>query len=275
MEKTIQHIVWIKLYHGVTDELEYTVDINGKIQDIGLWRTVINGYPYKSMAELGVADLDEAFTATKQAVYCYLFENEPEDYEAIGEAGERTLNALKNIVSSAQSSTEMPNDPACDLVPESSEWQEDEANNEFVSKVYYIKSDSTYADYEITINDGMPEGGKITKLDGIESTKFSSKEKFKIMLPKEKLIEDGEFTLSVKTEVKTKPVLYGASPNAEWQNYALSAYMLEDAEATFKDNYKKIEKPEVPEEPKKPEKPTVPEAKKTPDEIKILPVTGM
>ena len=275
MGKTIRHIVWTKLYHGVTDELEYTVDVNGKIQDIGLWRTVINGYPYKSLAELGVSDIDEAFTATKQAVYCYLFENEPEDYEAIGEAGERTLNALKSIVSNAQNSTEIPQNPACEIVQESTEWHEDESNNDYISKIYYIKSDSTYVDYGITVNDGMPEGGKITKLNGTESTNFSSKEKFKIMLPKKQLTKDGEFNLNIKTEVRTKPVLYGASPNAEWQNYALSAYILEDTEANFKDTYTKIEKPEIPEEPNKPEKPLASESKKTNNEIKILPVTGM
>ena len=262
MGKTIRHIVWTKLYHGVTDELEYTVNVNGKIQDIGLWRTVINGYPYKSLAELGVSDIDEAFTATKQAVYCYLFENEPEDYEAIGEAGERTLNALKSIVSNAQNSTEIPQNPACEIVQESTEWHEDESNNDYISKIYYIKSDSTYVDYGI-------------KLNGTESTNFSSKEKFKIMLPKKQLTKDGEFNLNIKTEVRTKPVLYGASPNAEWQNYALSAYILEDTEANFKDTYTKIEKPEIPEEPNKPEKPLASESKKTNNEIKILPVTGL
>ena len=65
------------------------------IQDVGLWRRIVNGYPYKSIQELGVANKEEAFTATKQAVYCYLHENTPEDYEPIGEAGQRTLNALK------------------------------------------------------------------------------------------------------------------------------------------------------------------------------------
>lgn len=276
MGKIIQHIAWIKLYHGVTDELEYTVAVNGKIQDIGLWRTVINGYPYKSLEELGVADIDEAFTATKQAVYCYLFENTPEDYDAIGEAGERTLNALKKIVSDAQNSTETVVEPTVEVIPENEEWIEDEENNKYVSKTYYIKSSTSHVDYDITITDGMPEGGKLTKLDGTESTKFSNKEKFKIILPKDKLKKDGEFTLDIKTEVKTKPVLYGASPNADWQNYALTAYVLEDAESTFKDTYTKIEEPEKPSEPEKPTTPEKPlEPEKPTERVKILPVTGM
>ena len=32
----------------------YTVSVNSMIQDVGLWRRIINGYPYKSLEELGV-----------------------------------------------------------------------------------------------------------------------------------------------------------------------------------------------------------------------------
>ena len=49
---------------------------------------------------------EEAFTATKQAVYCYIHGNNPEDYGAIGEAGARTLRAMKNIINNAQNSSE-------------------------------------------------------------------------------------------------------------------------------------------------------------------------
>ena len=76
------------------------------IKDVGLWRIIINGYPYKSLEELGVANKEEAFTATKQAVYCYIHGNQLQDYEAIGEAGERTLNAMHKIVNAAQNSNE-------------------------------------------------------------------------------------------------------------------------------------------------------------------------
>ena len=34
----------------------YTVSVNSMIQDVGLWRRIINGYPYKSIEELGVAN---------------------------------------------------------------------------------------------------------------------------------------------------------------------------------------------------------------------------
>ena len=84
----------------------YDVSINSAIKDVGLWRRIINGYPYKTIKELGVENKEEAFTATKQAIYCYIHGNNPEDYGAIGTAGQRTLNAMKNIINNAQNSNE-------------------------------------------------------------------------------------------------------------------------------------------------------------------------
>lgn len=268
-----------KKLSGVSDELEYTVSTTTRINDIGLWRTVINGYPYKSLEELGVANIDEAFTATKQAVYCYLYENTPDDYEAIGEAGERTLNALKKIVSDSQNSTETMHTNNAQINAENEKWIDDEKDNKYISKIYSVKSNANFENYEIAIKGTLPKESKITNLDGTETTKFSRDDKFKIMLLKEYLDEDGSFTLNLKTELKTKPVLYGASPNADWQNYALTAYMFEDASNEYIDTYEKIEKPKEPEIQKTPEIPKTAEnpkiQKEKPEEVKILPITGM
>ena len=254
---------------GVTDEVSYSVNPSNAINDLGLWRVIINGYPYKTIDELGVATKEEAFTATKQAVYCYLYEeNSPEDYEAIDdEGGLRTLNALNQILTNAANSTEVPGQNEISIEPESEEWTEDAQDSNYVSKIYSLNSRVKHAEYEITISEEAPEGTKITSVDGDEVTKFSSNDKFKIMLPKDKLTSDGSFTLNIQTEVKTKPVIYGAAPNADVQNYALTAYMYEDATCTYEDTYTKIEKPKE-EVPKK-------EMPEQPKEAKILPVTGM
>ena len=261
-----------KTLKGISDELTYSVGINNKIQDIGLWRVIINGYPYKSVSELGVANEQEAFTATKQAIYCYLFENTPGDYEAIGEAGQRTLNALNMIVASGQNSTEIQETNTIKIKTEDEEWKEDESDTNYVLKTYSVVSELSHLDYEVSLGENVPKGTKLTKNDGTESTYYSNKESFTIKLLKDNLIEDGEFSFEVKTEVKTKPVIYGASPNGEWQNYALTGYMYEDSQIKYVDTYKKIEKPE---EPEKPEKPIATKVDEPNEEVKILPVTGM
>ena len=66
-----------------------------------MWRYLINGYPYKTIEQLGCATKEEAFTATKQAIYCYIHGNDINDYEPIGEAGVRTINAMKQIIANA------------------------------------------------------------------------------------------------------------------------------------------------------------------------------
>ena len=267
-----------KTLKGVSDELSYSVGINNKIQDIGLWRMIINGYPYKSISELGVANEQEAFTATKQAIYCYLFENTPGDYEAIGEAGQRTLNALNMIVANGQNSVETQESNVIKIKTEDEEWQEDKSDLNYVLKTYSVVSELSHLDYEVKLGKNVPEGTILTKNDGTESGKFSEKESFTIKLLKENLTEDGEISLEIKTQVKTKPVIYGASPNGEWQNYALTGYMYEDSQITYIDTYKKIEKPEEPEEPEeseKPEKTITPKVDEPVKEVKILPVTGM
>ena len=96
-----------KTKQGVTNDLSYSVSVNNAITDVKLWRIIINGYPYKTIEELGCANKEEAFTATKQAIYCYIHGNNPQDYSPIGEAGNRTLNALNMILSNAGNSQEM------------------------------------------------------------------------------------------------------------------------------------------------------------------------
>ncbi len=228
-----------KTLQGVEDGFSYAVTPNGVINDIGLWRTIINGYPYKSIEELGVANEKEAFFATKQAIYCYLYENTPQDYEAIGEAGQRTLNALYKIVTDAQNSTETQATTRVSVNTQDKTWEQDKTNKSYVSKTYSFTSNASHTDYNIQLNGDVPEGTIITNTQGIETNKFSGTDKFKIMIPIQNLKQDGTFKIDVTTQVKTKPVIYGASPNAGWQNYALTAYMYEDANTSYTDTYNK------------------------------------
>ena len=240
---------------------------------MGLWRTIINGYPYKSLEELGVADIDEAFTATKHAIYCYLFENTPDDYEGIGEAGERTLNALKNIVENAQNSTETQITNAFTIEAESDEWLEDAEDNNYISKIFSINSNLNNLEYRITIEGDLSKNTKLVKVDD------TNKKKFKIMLFKEEMEQKGNIIINVEAKIKTKPVIYGGAPDASLQNYALTAYMYEDFTNTYEDTYIKPEEPQLPEEPEQPKENKIYEEQTKIEEIvkepKILPVTGI
>ena len=222
----------------------YTVSIQNAIQDVGLWRRIVNGYPYKTIQELGVVNKEEAFTATKQAIYCYIHGNNPDDYGAIGEAGERTLNAMKKIISDAQNSSETKISSTLTINKNDDEWKQDENEKNYLSKTYTISAGATIEKYKITLTkeNSQDLGGlKLTDTSNQERTEFSPNEKFKILIPIKNMTEAGSFNIQVEAKVKTKPVLYGTAPNSEYQDYALTAATYEDGIGRAQDEYVKNE----------------------------------
>ena len=223
---------------------EYTVSVSGAINDVRLWRRIINGYPYKTIEELGVANKEEAFTATKQAVYCYLYNHNPNDYGAIGEAGQRTLNAFRKIINDAENSSETKISSTVTISKNNDEWKQDELDKNYVSKTYSVNAGAEISNYKINITkeDGSTlEGVKLTDENNQEKTEFMPDEKFKILLPIKTLTEDGKINLTVEAQVKTKPVLYGTAPNSSYQDYALTAATYEDGTGNISDSYFKNE----------------------------------
>ena len=219
----------------------YTVSVNSMIQDVGLWRRIINGYPYKSIEELGVANKEEAFTATKQAIYCYIHGNNPADYTPIGEAGERTLRAMHQIIAQAQSSSETKISNYIELKDEDVNWKVDEIEKSYISKVFSILSDAQIQDYSIHFQENTIDGIKITNLQNTVKNEFQPDEKFKILIPIESLREKGEFRILANAKVKTKPVLYGTAPDSGLQDYALTAATYEDGVGEISLQYPKNE----------------------------------
>ena len=219
----------------------YTVSVNSMIQDVGLWRRIINGYPYKSIEELGVANKEEAFTATKQAIYCYIHGNNPADYTPIGEAGERTLRAMHQIIAQAQSSSETKISNYIEIKDEEVNWKVDDIEKSYISKVFSILSDAQIQDYSIHFQENTIDGIKITNLQNTVKNEFQPDEKFKILIPIESLKEKGEFRILANAKVKTKPVLYGTAPDSGLQDYALTAATYEDGVGEISLQYPKNE----------------------------------
>lgn len=225
---------------GIGDVDPYDVTIKGDIQDVGLWRVVINGYPYKTLEELGVANQKEAYLATKQAIYCYLQGRGTENYSYIGEAGRRTYNALNKILENASKSTETKIPNTVDIEPITGMWALDKINKEYVSKTYQIKNAAKITDYTVTLEGGSKPQGMVVadKNSNIKNT-FKAGETFKVLIPSSSLNRDGEFTIKIKTQMDTKPVLYGESPHADYQDYAVTVYGYEDTTGKYYETYQK------------------------------------
>lgn len=216
--------------HGVGEYIAtYDVKDQGKIEDLGLWRVVINGYPYKSIEQLGVTNEEEAYIATKQSIYCYIYNTGTELYSAINEQGERVINAMNNILENAKNSNESFDNPNIEI-EQSEKWNVDEIENKYVSKEYKIKSNKNIS--KITLNlESQPKGTKIINLD--------EDGKFKILIPIENLKESGKFKIKIQTELETKPIFLGEAPSNDLQNYLLTAYSYEDMDKEFEQEYEK------------------------------------
>lgn len=216
--------------HGVGEYIAtYDVKDQGKIEDLGLWRVVINGYPYKSIEQLGVTNEEEAYIATKQSIYCYIYNTGTELYSAINEQGERVINAMNNILENAKNSNESFDNPNIEI-EQSEKWNVDEIENKYVSKEYKIKSNKNIS--KITLNlESQLKGTKITNLD--------EDGKFKILIPIENLKESGKFKIKIQTELETKPIFLGEAPSNDLQNYLLTAYSYEDMDKEFEQEYEK------------------------------------
>lgn len=216
--------------HGVGEYIAtYDVKDQGKIEDLGLWRVVINGYPYKSIEQLGVTNEEEAYIATKQSIYCYIYNTGTELYSAINEQGERVINAMNNILENARNSNESFENPNIEI-EQSEKWNVDEIENKYVSKQYKIKCNKNIS--KITLNlESQPKGTKITNLD--------EEGKFKILIPIENLKESGKFKIKIQTELETKPIFLGEAPSNDLQNYLLTAYSYEDMDKEFEQEYEK------------------------------------
>ena len=226
---------------GVKIGFSQTVDIRELVNNVMVWRAITNGYPYKTISELGCQTEEEAYLATKQAVYCMLVDRDVNEYTAIGESGERTLNALKQIVNAARNSNVVKVSAELKINQKESLWEVDEIDKKYVSQIFSVSAEAGFNTYIVSLDNLNIEGLKITDLNNNPKTEFNSNEEFKILIPIANIEQDGDFVINVSGKVRTKPVLYGESRDASLQSYALTGYSYEDGTGSKKIYYTKNE----------------------------------
>ena len=208
----------------------YIVHGGSHISDVNVWRAVVNGFPYKSVQELGAANEAEAFTATKHAIYTILYNRDINEYGAMdSDAGRRTYEIYKNIVNAARSSNEsMVTDIITSLSTNDILWELDDLDSRYVSKVFKLNSNSSNGKFDIHCDRVKIEGLRITDLSNKDRNEFNIGEEFKILLPVNMMTENGEFEIVARTVLETKPVVYGSTSIPGRQDYALTGYKYEE-----------------------------------------------
>ena len=226
---------------GVEIGRSQTVDVKQLVNNVMVWRTIINGYPYKSISELGCNTEEEAYLATKQAVYCMLTNRDVNEYSAIGEAGERTLNALKTIVNNARNSNQTKVSSELTVNEQEKLWKIDNLDSSYISNTFLVTANTSMSKYTVNVKNLNIEGYKLVDQNNKEKTEFSNSEKFKILIPIQEVKQDGNFSIEVSAQVATKPVFYGESRDSGLQSYALTGYTYEEGTGSKKVYYTKNE----------------------------------
>ena len=226
---------------GVEIGRTQTVDVKQLVNNVMVWRAIINGYPYKSISELGCNTEEESYLATKQAVYCMLTNRDVNEYSAIGEAGERTLNALKTIVNNARNSNQTKVSSELTVNEQEKLWKIDNLDGKYISKTFSVTANTSMSKYTVNVKNLKIEGYKLVDQNNKEKTEFTNSENFKILIPIQEVKQDGNFSIEVSAQVATKPVFYGESRDSGLQSYALTGYTYEEGTGSKKVYYTKNE----------------------------------
>lgn len=197
----------------------YGVNVNEVMNDVRLWRVAINGYPYQSPEAMGVANYQDAFVATKQAVYCIIYGRDPISYYQGGDAqGVAIKNAIINLVNIGRngSQTPMNTDVKANKIGGFFE------DGDYYSQEYIVDSPVETSEYAIVSTAGMPNGAKITNISNAEKSTFGGNEHFKVKIPKSQLDKDVNVTIVLRAKCKNYPVFYGKTTIPGTQDYMLT-----------------------------------------------------
>ena len=223
----------------MTEEHQYSVDINQLLSNQKIWRAIVNGYPFKTPEQLGCENMKEAYAATKMAVYDAMYNYDLNKFTVHDNSAsnKRVVAAIKQIITAARNSTDTKIAATLKIKTDDTKWEVDPLDSQYASKTYYVEASAANESYEISISGENSNRWKITDENNQEKTKFATNEKFKILLPIADLEEEGEFQIHASSNLKTMPILYGETPNPDWQNFAVTAGSYEMADTTLKQKY--------------------------------------
>ena len=205
--------------HGVDEEGPYTVTINDLLKDKLIYNTILNGYPYKTPAQLGVETSDDAYVATKQAVNSVLLNRDVKSfYKAADERGEKIINAIYEISEKGKAGNAV-NKEASLSINKVGDLME---NGEYYYQEYSIVSDVNISNYTVKGLENFPKDCFITDINGVKKEEFSNNQNFRVMIPKSDLNKDISGKINIEASCNTKPIFYGEAPNSNIQNYAVT-----------------------------------------------------
>ncbi|MGE6589646.1 VaFE repeat-containing surface-anchored protein [Bacillus mycoides] len=172
----------------------------GKTDNV-VYRVLLNGFPQKSIEQLGVANKNEAHYATQLAVWNALGQL---DVNELKHENKNVEKAAKTIINAANTS-EDTQDIFMNVIP--AEKQKAELKGEFFeTNLYTVQTNAKSGSYKVVAKNA-PNGVKIVSENGEVRDQLSVGEKFRIQIPKD--TKTGEFNLSVAANLtKVQAIAY-------------------------------------------------------------------
>ena len=227
----------------------YDVEIKNLLSDNKLWRALVNGYPYNSPESMGVETDDDAYLATKMAIYAIMRGNtendirtlyrpgkdkvEGQNLEDIERRGTKVIETICKLINIGYNGTETIQSNDIFKIEKDSEFLEDSLNKNYYSQKLKIKSKVECKEYYIKNISNFPAGTIITDIDGNQKYSFKGGEKFKLMVPKTSIMENINGTIEINGICKTYPIYYSECKNGNYQNYLLCC-------DSFSDNFNAV-----------------------------------
>lgn len=205
--------------HGVDEEGAYTVTINKLLNDKLIYNILLNGYPYKTPSQLGVETADDAYVATKLALKSVLLDREiSEHYRALDEKGEKIISAMEKIAENGKAGN-LINKEANIAINQIGDFIE---CGDYYYQEYKVSANVNISEYTIKNIQDFPEGTYIIDVNGNKKEEFLVGEKFRVMIPKNKLNNEIFGKIDVTASCNFNPIFHGEAPNSTIQDYAIT-----------------------------------------------------
>ena len=215
----------------------YDVKLKELLSDQRLWRVYTNGYPYKTPADLEVENEQDAYLATKQAAYCiirgysvdevrtlYRAGEDPVEGESLDEIkrrGQKIIDAMCKLVDIGYNGSETMQTNNLLKIEKVGDFSVDSNNKKYYSQNYKVTSSVDYSEYSIQSIESFPEGSYVANINSEQKSTFSSNELFKVMIPKDSILDNVTGTINIKGKCQNYPIYYAECESGNYQNYIL------------------------------------------------------
>ena len=221
------------------EDENYDTEVKYELKDEKIWRVLKNGYPNVSPEQLGVETEDDAYLATKQAVYWVIkyrnveggnaynvythfrageTEINNQNLDDIQRRGKKVIDAIYNLVNIAfWNEQEVQQDPE---IVDIGQYEEDE-NPEYCIKRYQVTDTGIAAEVRITGIEWKSQKLLIVDENENPKTEFKPGDIIKVMIPKKEILENSKLKIYYTKTMEDFPVYYTASKIEGRQNYVI------------------------------------------------------